>query len=208
MFDDSTASTLRDQDEELPRSCDSTHTANLCLQAKRILEAVRLVELGGRAGLVTHITGLEKKAVNRLYRQLRGTPSPSGQAPFTDAWYLENDTRLLHASVVWRLHKQLVRIGRSGARLLIDVYTCYRCIVREPVLNLMRAAFVPSLLDMHVWEERICKCCLGAYLVPIVSNDCECPGCRLYHLHRCRKCEGPIDTCHRGRKRRTCEQCK
>ena len=187
---------------------DTTYKTDLCQHAARIFEAVQLIELGGRAGLVAHVTGLEKKTVNRLYRQLRSTPSPPGQAPFTDAWYLESDLRMLHASVVWRVHEQLARIGRDQARVLIDTYACYRCLVREPVLDLMRAAFVPSLLHMNIWDERTCEYCDGAYLAPIVSNDNECPGCRLYHRYRCRACGGPIDAQHRGRRRYTCERCK
>ncbi len=185
-----------------------THQADLCQQATRISEAIQLVELGGRAGLITHMTGLEKKVANRLYRQLRGAPSPSGQSPFTDAWFLENDLRMLHASIVWRLHQRLVKTGRGEARVLIDVYASYRCFVRRPVLDLTHAAFVPSLLDINVWEERACEYCYGSYLAPIVNNDNECPGCRLYHRYRCRLCGGPINARHRGRRRRTCERCK
>lgn len=182
---------------------------DLCQRAIRMLEAAQLVELGGRAGLVAHVTGLEKKTVNRLYRQLRGAPSPPGQAPFTDAWYLENEMRMLHSSIIWRVHRQLMTQTRRGeARGIIDVYTCYRCLVREPVLDLAHAAFVPSLIDMNIWEERTCEYCHGPYLAPVVSNNDECPGCRLYHRHRCRACGGPIDAQHRGRRRYTCEQCK
>lgn len=180
----------------------------LCEYATRIFEAARLVELGGRAGLVTHITGLEKKAVNRLYRQLRGAPSPPGQAPFTDAWYLESDLRMLHASIIWRLHQQLKHAGRGEARALIDVYTCYRALVREPLLDMTHAAFVPRLVEMHSWEERTCELCSCTYVASILCNDDECPGCRLYQRHRCRTCGGPIIAHRKGRRRRTCDQCR
>lgn len=176
--------------------------------AVRILEAVQLVELGGRAGLITHITGLEKKAVNRLYRQVRGVSSPPGQAPFTDAWYLEDDLRMLHASIVWRLYQQLTHSGRNHASTLIAVYKCYRSLVRETVLDMTHAAFVPSLIAMNVWEERTCEFCSIAYVAPIVSNDDECAGCQLYHRHRCRTCGDPIPAHRRGRRRRTCDQCR
>lgn len=182
--------------------------ADLCQQAIRILDAAQLVELGGRAGLVAHTVGLERKTANRLYRQLRGVSSPSGQAPFTDAWFLENDLRMLHASIIWRLHKRFARSERGEARLLINVYTSYLRLVLRPILDLTHAAFVPRLVNMNVWEQRACKCCRSPYLAPIVSNDNECPGCRLYHRHRCRGCGGPIDAKHRGRRRRTCERCK
>ncbi|HEY9198131.1 MAG TPA: FlhC family transcriptional regulator [Gammaproteobacteria bacterium] len=182
--------------------------ADLCRQAARIFEAAELIRLGGRAGLVSHVTGLEKTTVNRLYRQLQGVPSPPGQAPFTDAWYLENELRMLHASVVWYLYQGLVRTGRSDARVLIDVYQAYKYVVPEPLLDLMRAAFVPQLVDMNHWEERKCKHCFTAYLAPLESNGSTCPGCNLYFRHRCRMCGGPINVHARGRRRRVCETCK
>lgn len=182
--------------------------ADLCRQAARIFEAAELIRLGGRAGLVSHVTGVEKKTVNRLYRQLQGEPSPPGQAPFTDAWYLENELRMLHASVVWNLYQGLMRTGRSDARVLIEVYQAYKYVVREPVLDLMRAAFVPQLVDMNHWEERECKHCFTAYLAPLDSNGSTCPGCNLYFRHRCRVCGGPMNPHARGRRRRVCEICK
>lgn len=205
---DSFAAMSRIPVDEHAEANTARHIPGLCEYAARILEAVRLVELGGRARLITHVTGLEKKAVNRLYRQLRGAPSPPGQAPFTDAWYLEKDVRMLHASTVWRLYQQLMHSGRSAARILIDVYSGYRSLVREPVLDMTHAAFVPRLLDMNIWEERPCEFCPGTHVTPIVSNDDECPGCRLYHRHRCRVCSGPINAHRKGRRRRSCDRCR
>lgn len=190
------------------RATGMSYDAELYRRAKRIFEAVQLIELGGRAAFVSHVTGLEKTAVKRLYRQLRGAPSPPGQAPFTDAWFLGSDLRMLHASLAWRLYKQLRQTGRSEARALIDAYTSYCCLTRQPVLDLMHTAFVPSLVDMKLWQERRCKYCSASYLAPIVANDNECPGCRLYHRHRCRGCGDPIDAKRRGRRRRTCDRCK
>lgn len=189
-------------------SVDALCEADLCRQAARIFEAAELIRLGGRAGLVSHVTGLEKTTVNRLYRQLQGVPSPPGQAPFTDAWYLENDLRMLHASVVWYLYQGLVRTGRSDARALIDSYQAYKYVVREPLLDLMRAAFVPQLVGMNHWEERECKHCFTSYLAPLDSHGSTCPGCNLYFRHRCRICGGPMNAHARGRRRRVCETCK
>jgi len=190
------------------RRAQTTRGSDLLQQATRILDAARLVELGGRAGLVMYATGLEKKTANRLYRQLRGAPSPPGQSPFTDTWFLGSDIRMLHATIVWRLHRRLTNTGRGAAWMLITVYALYRCFVRQPVLDLTHAAFVPSLVDMDVWEERPCTYCGEFYLAPLESNDDQCPGCRLYHRYRCRQCGGPINARHRGRPRLTCGQCE
>jgi hypothetical protein len=65
-----------------------TCEAELCVQTRAAEEAIRLTRLGARAGLVSRLTGLEKAVANRLYRQLHGRPSPPGQLPFSDSWYL------------------------------------------------------------------------------------------------------------------------
>ena len=192
----------------LPSFDCSSCAVDLLQEALQILDAIELVQLGGRAGLVRHLTRVEKRAVNRLYRQLHGTTSPPGQAPFTDAWYVDDDRRMLHAAVVWRLHERLSRTTRSAARLLIDVYRSYRFTVTTPLLDLTRAAFVPRLVLMKTWEERLCQHCDSTYVAPVVSSRTACPGCRLYHRHRCRRCGGPIHQNARGRRRHTCGKCR
>jgi len=76
-------------------------------QTRNTLEAVHLVQLGARASLVCQLTGLTKKVVSRLYPLLTGMPSPPGQVPFTDTWYLKSNRRMLHANVVWCLYQHL-----------------------------------------------------------------------------------------------------
>ena len=85
--------------------------AELCIQTQAALEAIRLTQLGARAGLVAQLTGLEKAVANRLYRQLHGRPSPPGQLPFTDSWYLKQDRRMLQATLVWHLSQRFALIG-------------------------------------------------------------------------------------------------
>ncbi len=99
-----------------------TETAELCAQTVMASEAVQLTQLGARAGLVCQLIGLKKAVARRLDHPFHGRPSPSGQLPFTDTWYLKDERRMLHASIVWQLSQRLARAGRSPARLLIDVY--------------------------------------------------------------------------------------
>jgi flagellar transcriptional activator FlhC len=179
----------------------------LCKQATRIEEALHLVRLGARAGLVCQLTGLDKAPVNRLFWQMYGAPSPSGQLPFSDGWYRENDLRMLHATLVWRLHQQLTRTGRSAARILIDVFESYRRIVPDPVLDFGRAVLVPRLVAMETWEERSCRICEMSFLAPVDSNTTECPGCRIYHRYRCRLCGSPLAPHAKGRRRLICNGC-
>jgi len=126
----------------------SLRQADLYLQAEKVIDATRLIELGARAGLAQQLTGLEKAKVNRLYCQLKGRPSPSGQTPFSDAWYLKDKRRLFQAAVVWGLYQRLAGSGRSSACVFIDVYECYRVMVSEPLFDLTRVFLVLQLVRM------------------------------------------------------------
>lgn len=94
----------------LPNDIRTRTEVDLVDQACKVCEAVRLVELGARARLVHQLSGLEKKAVNRLYYQLMGRPSPSGQTPFSDSWYRQSDRRMAHANMIWRLDQHLTHL--------------------------------------------------------------------------------------------------
>ena len=133
-------------------------------------------QLGARIALICQLTGIEKTVAKRLYRELTGTSPPRGQTPFTDAWYVESDLRMLQAAIVWRLYECLDRPGRSKARILIYVYEAYRQLVRKPVLDLIRVAYVPRLVAMRKWQERLCEECHLSFLRPVECLNTICPG--------------------------------
>ena len=179
-----------------------------CADATRIHDAVRLIQAGARATLVCQLTELPKKLVKRMYTMLQGHPSPRGQMPFTDAWYLENDLRMLHATLVWQLHKRIARTNRSEARVMLEVYAVYRCIVNKPQLNLTRTVLVLRLVSMALWQERQCRYCGNVFLAPAdEKQDIACPGCRLYHRYRCYRCGSAFDAHAMGRPRTVCSHC-
>jgi hypothetical protein len=190
------------------RSAAHACDAELCSQTRAAQEAIRLTQLGARAGLVSRLTGLEKAVANRLYRQLRGRSSPPGQLPFTDSWYLKQDRRMLQATVVWHLSQRFARSDASPAQQLIDVYECYRWLVPEPLLDITRVAFVPHLVAMQDWQTQTCLLCGIRYLVPAGSPSTTCWGCRLYLRHRCRQCGVPLTVHPRGRHREVCSACQ
>ncbi len=144
------------------------------------LDAIRLIELGARMGLVCQLTGLERTAVNRLFRQRLGHTSPAGQLPFTDTWYLRNDRRMLHAALVWRLYRHFSVGHVRASRVLILSYESYLAHVAEPVLCLTRVSFVPRLVSGGFWLERNCPACGMRYLNARYDLPVLCPGCRWY----------------------------
>ncbi len=127
--------------------------------------------------------------------------------PFTDTWYRESDQRMLQATLVWRLYRRLTQTDRGAARILIEVYEAYIQLVREPLLDITRAMFVPRLVAMGIWQQRPCGFCGMVYLAPIDSHSVACPGCRLYHRHRCHRCGAPLVAQPLGRRRVVCSAC-
>jgi hypothetical protein len=182
--------------------------AELCLRTRAWQEAICLTRHGARAGLVSQLTGLEKFVANRLYRQLHGRPSPPGQLPFADTWYLKQERRMGQATLVWQLSQRFAVSPGTPARRLIDVYECYRWLVPEPLLDIMRVAFVPRLVAVQDWEAQTCGRCGIAYVAPTGSVGNTCWGCRLYLRHRCRHCGAPLTARPTGRQQDVCTACQ
>ncbi len=176
-------------------------------QAQNTLEAIHLIQLGARAALVCQLTGLTKKVVSQLYPLLTGMPSPPGQVPFTDTWYLRSNRRMLHANVVWCLYQHLEKSGHSKSSVLIHVYESYAEIMNAPLLTLTRAFFVPRLIAMHAWYEQSCDHCGIAYIGPLGNDGSTCPACTEYFKRRCRRCGTAIEYRPAGRWKAVCSGC-
>jgi DNA-directed RNA polymerase subunit RPC12/RpoP len=170
-------------------------------------EAMRLIELGARANLVSQLTGLPGSSVRRLYRQITGRVSPSGQMAYNDTWYTQNNLRMLHTSLIWRYQRQFQARMSSPARVLIATFETYRCLVQQPLLDIGRVAFVPHLLATGEWRAYACQHCACAYIAPLTEIEHVCPGCRLYHRYRCGQCAAPLNATPFGRPRARCPQC-
>ena len=203
-----TAYRAASQDGSAGHSAAYACDADLCIQTRDTQEAIRLTRLGARAGLVSQLTGLEKTVANRLYRQLHGRPSPPGQLPFSDAWYLRQDRRMAQATLVWQLSRRLARAEATPAQRLIDVYESYRWLEPKPLLDIMRVAFVPHLVAVQEWQAQACSQCGNEYVVPRGSVGNTCWGCRLSLRHRCRQCGAPMTVRPTGRHREVCTACQ
>lgn len=180
-----------------------------CQQAVRTHEAIALIHAGARAPLIKQLTGLPEKYVKRLYRMVTGKSSPRGMAPYSDAWFLENERRMLHATVVWQIYRQLQPMQRSLPRTLLDVLDLYHFHVRDPLLDITYVATAIQLMTTRLWHEKSCQNCALIFVAP--SDDpmrTICPGCKLHQRFRCRHCGAPLTPSHQGgRPRNSCQQC-
>ena len=179
-----------------------------CVQAVRTHEAISLIQAGARASLVRQLTELPEKYVKRLYKTMRGKASPRGMSPYSDAWFIENERRILHATVVWQLYRQLSPHHRSAARTLLDVQQLYHYHVQEPLLDFTHIATALQLMTTRLWHEKRCRECQLIFIGP--SDDPmrkTCPSCKLYHRFRCQLCGAILSAYLQGRPRTHCERC-
>lgn len=180
-----------------------------CQHAVRTHEAISLIHAGARSPLVKQLTGLPEKYVKRIYKMVTGRSSPRGMAPYSDAWFLENERRMLHATVVWQIYKQIVPMQRSQSRTLLDVLDLYHFHVRDPLLDITYVATAIQLMTTRLWHEKQCQSCEQIFIAP--SDDPMrkvCPGCKLHQRFRCRHCGGALSPGQQGgRPRNSCKRC-
>jgi hypothetical protein len=115
---------------------------------------------------------------------------------------------MAQATVVWQLSRRLAREQATPAQRLIDVYETYRWLEAQPLLDIMRVAFVPHLMAAQDWQAQACGQCGIEYVVPRGSVRNTCWGCRLYLRHRCRQCGAPMTVRPTGRHREVCSACQ
>lgn len=174
----------------------------------RTVQAIQLLKFGARAGLVLQLTGLAHSTIKQLYQQIHGTPSPPGQTPFTDAWYVQSELRMLHANLIWKLDCVLKPLEPDPAARLIDTYTSYLGSVHRAILTINRAYFVPQLLLIGAWRLECCVQCNTRFIGPLEQLSHVCPACRLRSVYRCESCGKFLHQKRVGRRMRLCRECK
>ena len=182
-------------------------SADQLTHVRKTLEAAHLIRLGARASLAGQLTGLGKKTLKRLHREITGKPSPPGQLPFSDSWFLEHHRRMFHVTLIWHLYKRMNRPACSPARVYIDTFETYTLLVRDPLLNLTRAAFAIQLFTTGAWVEHQCTSCGITFPAPLEHTQTICASCQEYQLYRCRWCDAYLAPKHRGVKREVCLHC-
>ena len=172
----------------------------------RLSDAMSLIRLGARVGLVVQLTGLDRRTVIRLYREMTGRAPTGGQSPYTDSWYYRDDRRLIHAAHIWRIHRLLADRPMSDATRLILTFDAYRALIAEPVLDLTHAAAVLQLVAAESWHDLQCDDCGQPFLRAGDDHNTICPGCRRYYRRRCTRCDTPTRA-KTGRPLAACRHC-
>lgn len=93
--------------------------------AAEILSAGELIRLGARLPLLESVTALSRRRLTRLYKQIIGTPPPTGQLPFSADWFI-NWQHNLHATAFFHIWLRIQPQHKASmAAGLLSAYRVY-----------------------------------------------------------------------------------
>lgn len=182
---------------------EDTLSTNLVRDAR----ALRLIQLGARVSLATKLTGVPRATAKSWYQQIHGRPSPPGLAPFTDAWYVKSELRMLHTNIAWKIWCSARRCS-DEAQTLIILAEAYRDVIHKPLLDLTHLYFMPRLLVLKLWCEDDCSKCHARWIRRVDEIHLDCPACRIQALYRCKRCNSPLEQKRAGRRATLCNKCR
>ena len=207
MTEEHTSRLTPGRSPSLDKGGQSGSEQGLCQYVRQVQAAICLIRLGARASVAGQLTGLEKKTTKRLYQQLMGEPSPPGQLPYSDNWFLRNDRRQFHITLIWHLYHRFAPRTGSRAWVLIDTFETYLQWVQEPLLDLHRTAHAIQLFTSGLWVAHCCRVCNLVFPAPLDNNQHTCPCCRQYQWHLCKRCGLELSLKLHGVGRRRCPGC-
>lgn len=153
-----------------------------------------MVRMGARACVVSQLTGLPAPTTRKLWIELTGDSSPSGQQPNDLMWYVRNDTRRFHSALIVMLFNRARRSLPEHAALTHAYYHYAQLTgAREHASGWTpsrseSSAFRPSERDYEIPFSR------AHYLVKVYTDEMlsgarrKCP----LVIRRCVKCGAPF----------------
>lgn len=166
------------------------------METNRIERHIRALELGSvcaalgaRIRTITHVTGMPREEIARLFFT-RGALPARGRAPDSPDWYHgANLLERAEACIFVSIYRRIRDLGYAPPEALVTGYTHYRAICREPPrISFDRAFDLASHMD-GVWLAKeqsfsLLKCpvCASQYLSAVSTEPAsnhECPFCKV-----------------------------
>lgn len=155
-------------------------------EIQNLMIAAELARFGARTGVIEHLTGLASSTVRRLIRDVTGRRSPSGQLPYSTAWYERQPERMIHCALFLRLFAQeSTDTENLPGRIFLNAYTNYCNSVSTPDsaaprhrLFINRAHLAIQLLRIGELTYHYCPYCGGRYIDARDKLADKCQICR------------------------------
>lgn len=163
-----------------------------------------MARLQARACVISRITGMSNAASRRMWHQIYGKGSPSGQQPADDTWFLKTGLRRAHAALILQLYAQssqhlpqyaafthayyhYARITAGlNERRTWDDDPAFRSSEDDYVIPFSRAYFLVLIYTDEEMADgtrkcklqvRRCRSCGALYLSHTEEISRKCPGC-------------------------------
>lgn len=131
--------------------------------------AIELINFGARMQVLESETGLSRRKLLKLYKELKGCSPSKGMLPFSADWYMAWEQNI-HASIFYNIYcflKQSIE-GRT-VELMLKAYRIYlghglADADEKPVLELTRAWTLLRFIDGGMLKQTECSGCKGKFI--------------------------------------------
>jgi len=146
----------------------SARRAGMIAEAREVVRARALIELGARLSLLEAEIGLSRERLLKLYKEIRRASPPKGMLPFSTDWFTTWQPNI-HASLFTNIYTYL---DKSDDLEQIDVIIhAYRLYLEqtgslglEPILSVTRAWRLVKFIDAGMLCLTPCCSCGGKFI--------------------------------------------
>ncbi|MGB7757228.1 MAG: flagellar transcriptional regulator FlhC [Salinisphaera sp.] len=145
-------------------------------EGRQISLAIEMIQLGARLQVLQTETGISRRRLINLYKEIHGESPPKGMLPFSTDWYvtwLPN----IHSSLFYNIYLSLSRHpNRDRMQSVVSAYRLYLEQVpigddAKPVLGLTRAWMLVRFFESDMMMLSTCQRCHGSFVNHALSLD-------------------------------------
>ncbi len=131
--------------------------------------AIELINFGARMQVLESETGLSRRKLLKLYKELKGTSPSKGMLPFSAEWYMSWEQNI-HSSIFYNIYCFIKRsVAGRPVELMLKAYRIYlaQCLAdmeEKPVLELTRAWTLLRFIDNGLIKQVECSECKGKFI--------------------------------------------
>ncbi len=150
-------------------------------QIRRANLCVRLLEMGARAVVASHLSGIPKREAVALYEAVNGERPPRGMLPSSTDWFFGTEARRVESSLLALLIHRLMQETRQPVNnLLADAFITYEKLVgKRTEIDINRAWSLARLLVSKQVKLVPCETCCTRVLALSETPRAlvDCPSC-------------------------------
>lgn len=145
-------------------------------EGRQISLAIEMIQLGARLQVLQTETGISRRRLINLYKEIHGQSPPRGMLPFSTDWYvtwLPN----IHSSLFYNIYLSLsASPGRERMQSVVSAYRLYLDQVPlgddgKAVLGLTRAWMLVRFFESDMMTLSTCQRCHGSFVNHALSLD-------------------------------------